>query len=695
MTGLSQQDEISSSDDPGGASKSSSDTNPLESHKKSGSPGRAPGANGSAYRPREVLLEESIRQYRSVVEDQTDFICRYLPDGTVTFANNAYCRYFGHRRVDLVGNLFALPIAHDDRETIPNYLDEFKADNPICTCEHRVITPQGETRWNRWTHRAIFDDSGNLLEFQSVGRDITERKLAEEALKKSEAKYRRLVENSPVGIFTVDDCGRINEANQAFVNILGGPSMQEVVGTDTVTCAPVLEPYFLDDLIAGLEADEPIQLERSWTSRWGKHVYVRVYLVPVRNSESENLGCQGIVEDVTERRTAREKLIQSERLKALGELATGIAHNFNNLLQLVLGAAGLAVLHLDRGLADAARTHLNQIFASARLGAETVKRLQSFARAKSGPSPLQGTVFDLSRIVEQAVEMSKGWWKTVPEKSALKIKVTTAFQQGCMIQGQESELFEVIVNLLKNAVEALGPEGEINVRTSVEGSRVVLAVQDNGAGIPRAHLSKVFDPFFTTKTFDNAGMGLASCYGIVSLHQGDISVESGDGRGTTFTVTLPLTQEITGTGTTVKPSGRVKKLRILVIDDVPIAVCLLEEGLNEWGHTVFKASSGPEGVDLFRSRSVDLVVCDLGMPGMNGWEVGKVIKEDCESRDAAKTPFILLTGWGQQAALDEKRLECGVDKVLEKPVDISTLQQAAQDVVRDWEATHTNASSNK
>ncbi|MFW9998000.1 MAG: ATP-binding protein, partial [Candidatus Odinarchaeota archaeon] len=205
----------------------------------------------------------------------------------------------------------------------------------------------------------------------------------------------------------------------------------------------------------------------------------------------------------------------------------------------------------------------------------------------------------------------------------------------------ENELFEVIVNLIKNAGEALLPRGgEIKVRTATEGGNVVLHVEDNGVGIPKKNLDRVFSPFFTTKGLRGTGMGLASSYGIVLRHGGMISVESQEGHGTTFTVKLPLVEdkdEESQAGVTVLP----RQLRILVIDDSEPIVRMLRGGLERFGQKVFTATSGDKGTAVFEQESPDLVICDLGMPGMNGWEVGKKIKEVCSAREAPKPSFIM------------------------------------------------------
>ena len=175
-------------------------------------------------------------------------------------------------------------------------------------------------------------------------------------------------------------------------------------------------------------------------------------------------------------------------------------------------------------------------------------------------------------------------------------------------------------------------------------------------------------------------MGLAVSYGIVTRHGGTISAESKEGHGSSFTVKFPVAKGLPQPSTTA-PHVIDLELRILAIDDMQLLLSMLKEGLTEQGQTVFTALSGREGLELFKNRPVDLVICDLGMPELNGWQVGKAIKKICKDKGVPKTPFILLTGWAGQFDEEEKMIESGVDAIVEKPVDITKLVEIIRDVV--------------
>ena len=318
---------------------------------------------------------------------------------------------------------------------------------------------------------------------------------------------------------------------------------------------------------------------------------------------------------------------------------------------------------------------------SSQFGAETVRRLQSFAGIRDHSQVSERGVFDLSGIVRQAVEMSKTWWKTIPEKQGRKVSLDIHLQDGCLVQCEKNELFEVVVNLIKNATEALTQDGTIDVETQVEGDRVILKVRDTGVGVSEQDLKRLFNPFFTTKADAGAGLGLASSRKIIEVCGGNILAGSAEGKGTTFTIVLPLVKEEPQPPRTEKTPAIVQPLTVLAIDDEEAILDLLKNALTRRNYEVLTALSGEMGLDIFKENPVDIVICDLGMPGMTGWEVGKEIRAIREERGIKKTFFMLLTGWGGQKTEVAKIAESGVDVIIEKPLNIKNLLEAVREVV--------------
>ena len=192
----------------------------------------------------------------------------------------------------------------------------------------------------------------------------------------------------------------------------------------------------------------------------------------------------------------------------------------------------------------------------------------------------------------------------------------------------------------------------------------------------------MFTPFYTTSVEAGRGLGLATCRRIVEAHGGTLLVDSVHSKGATFTVTLPYVMEDAVPMVFVQDKTAERALRILAVDDMAATVNLLQAGLDRFGYTVVTALSGPEAVRIFKDSVIDLVICDLGMPGMNGWQVGRVIREICKARGTSAPPFIILTGWEDQASELDKIAESGVDAVIQKPVEITKLNGAIQEVLR-------------
>jgi CheY-like chemotaxis protein len=221
--------------------------------------------------------------------------------------------------------------------------------------------------------------------------------------------------------------------------------------------------------------------------------------------------------------------------------------------------------------------------------------------------------------------------------------------------------------------------GRIEVTTFTGSGSAVLMVRDSGEGIAPEDLPRIFQPFFTTKGFQSTGMGLAGSYGIIKTHGGTIAATSAQGKGTEFRVELPLSASPPPAPRFESGEAHEGALNILVVDDLGIVLKMLKLNLEKFGHSVFTASSGAEALELLRGQDVDFIICDLGMPTMNGWELGKQTLALSRARGRDKIPFVMLTGWGEGVADEQKMAECGVDKILAKPIENSQLLRAVRE----------------
>jgi PAS domain S-box-containing protein len=506
----------------------------------------------------------------------------------------------------------------------------------------------------------------------------SEKKYLDRLASKPEGEHARstLLDAGPDPILICDESGNVVYANKSFAEVFGW-TLDEMEGNPPPFIPEVeLRSYesFYESL---LQSEDPARsVDSKRLTRDGR-------VLDVSMSASRHVGgSEGpggvffILRDATATQRAERALLQTEHIKAVGELVGGIAHVFNNLLQVVLTNLEMALAGLRAGNPAEVEEQLARALRSAELQADTVKRLQDFAFVRSREDVDSGEVFDASEAAEKAIEMARPWWKKKPERKGLKIPLFRYLETGCFVQCSENDLTGIVVNLIKNAAEALPQGGEVKVKTVIDDGEVVLQVQDDGIGMTPEERSKAFNPFWTTKEPPAAGLGLASAIGVVKRHHGEIHLESVPHRGTSVTVRLPLAEpphEETDRQDRVRED---ESLRILVVDDEESITRAMKEALVELGHQVSIAGSGKEALELFKPGSVDAVLCDLAMPDMNGWQVGKALKSMCADQSCEKPRFLIFTGWRGEPVDKQQVDECGVDAVIEKPVRLTQLIEA-------------------
>ncbi len=361
-----------------------------------------------------------------------------------------------------------------------------------------------------------------------------------------------------------------------------------------------------------------------------------------------------------ELRQAQDQIVQTEKLRAMGEMASGVAHDFNNVLAVVLGNIQLLLYQIDRLSPEEIREGLKVIERSSKDGAETVRRIQEFTGVRRDREFIS---LSLNEIVTEVVNITQPRWKDQTQKKGIQVELTTQLGDIPLLMGNPSELREVLTNIIFNAVDAMPQGGGLTITTQPQTEDwVELRIADTGIGMTDEVKRRVFDPFFTTKGVKNSGLGMSVSYGIIKRHGGEILIESESGKGTAFIIHLP-----TGFGEEVvvveevTPIRESRQARILVIDDEDSVRDILSRMLMTKGHQVAVASNGEEGIERFRSEPFDLVFTDLGMPKLSGWEVGKAIKGI-----NPKVPIAMITGWGVE--LDREKLsESGIDLIVSKP----------------------------
>ena len=351
----------------------------------------------------------------------------------------------------------------------------------------------------------------------------------------------------------------------------------------------------------------------------------------------------------------QDQLVQVERLRALGEMAAGVAHDFNNLLAVVMLRTELL---LARKQAPDVAESLTLIRQAAHDGAQTVRRIQEFTRTRS-IRPFSRV--DVHRILQEVVELARPRWRDQAQSRGVTYDVRVEGERVPLVAGTAEELREAFLNLLNNALEAMPAGGRFTFRTASENGRVVIRSEDAGCGMSEETRRRVFEPFFTTKGAQGNGLGLAVVWGITSRHGGEIQVESALGRGTTFVVTLPVPAVLPAVqgaeGGSAIPAGK----RVLLVEDNLEILRSLADLLRDSGFRVIEASDGMAALARIQLEAVDLVLTDLAMPGISGWEVATACRERFPH-----APIGLITGFGDQ--LEPEKIERhGIQFVVAKP----------------------------
>jgi PAS domain S-box-containing protein len=490
------------------------------------------------------------------------------------------------------------------------------------------------------------------------------------ALEESEAQYRTLVEHSPDSILIVQG-GRVRFVNRNFEE------------TFRLSQKQALDPEFrVESVFEEGSARIVARRIRDW-ERGDPAPAVEVVALDadghpreleLRGSRIEYLGrpaAECLLVDTTESKRLRSQLEDTERLRALGELASGVAHDFNNLLGAILGRIQLL---RGRGFEPRIDREMAVIEKAARDGRETVRRIQDFSRTRAD-RPF--TPLLLPGILRDAAEITRTRWKADAERRNVSIDVVLECEEVPPILGNATELREVFTNLILNAVDAMPRGGRVKLICRHNGDRVLARVEDDGAGMTEEIRRHLFDPFYTTKGRGGTGLGMSVAYGIITRHDGTVDVSSTLDEGTTFTLEFPACAP----GTEVPPESPAAEPalalqgRVLVIDDeLPIAQ-LLQDALTEGGHRVEIALSGSKGLEMAARNHYDVVLTDLGMPGMSGWEVARGIRAA-----APELPVVLVTGWGMTISQSEVD-GAGIAAVVHKPFEILDLLETVRNVL--------------
>ena len=614
------------------------------------------------------LLTRTEAKFRAIFENAPEAVCIIDPDTRQILDCNPFMvQWLGYTREEL------LAARVDD--LVAAKVEEIQ--NNIATALVRGVVHIQERRYVKKCGTVVDAEvTGTLVEHEGrkrlalLIRDVTERNQLEDF-----ARYKELFESVGDPVFINNEQGRFVEVNSGACRLFC-LSREQVLSMRVKDLVRQDQWHILAETVPKFERRETVQFEMDLMTKSGEFLPFEFHARAI--SFMGQPAVLSVARDLSVRKRLEQTLIRSERLTAVGEMASGVAHNFNNLLQMIMGSAQASLAKLEAGKVAQSAEATRAILHSCELGADVVRRIKEFTHVNSDDTN-ETRSLDLSELVRETVELTKPLWKDLPGLRKYELKVTDNGQHCA--KGKPSEIYEVLVNLIKNGLEAMPTGGTLTISLRTERGSELLQVSDTGVGVPRENLQRIFEPFFTTKGLKSSGLGLSSSYGIIKRHQGDINVESTPGAGTTFTVILPTAKE-------AKKEARQEtdaylsacKIRFLVIDDETNILQAMKMYFEDSEVEIVSALSGREGLEVFHQDRFDVVLCDLGMDDMNGWEVGESIKKYCESRKVPRPAFLIYTGWDKK--IDPEELPAkGVDRIITKPIPYDSLLRIAQEAM--------------
>lgn len=498
------------------------------------------------HRRTEAALKESEARYRAVVEDQIELIRRFRPDGTLTFVNGAFCRYYEKTMEELLGQNIMILFPSEDHDTVRQQIFSLSPENPVAVAERRFVKPGGEVSWQQWVNRAIFDEHGQILEFQSVGRDITAQKQVEQELKESKARYRAVVEDQIELIRRFRPDGTLTFVNGAFCRYFD-KTMEELLGKNFLMLIPPEDRDTVWQQMFSLSLDNSVAIaERRFVKPGGEVRWQQWVNRGIFDEYGKMIEIQSVGRDITAQKEAelriaeaREATARASRVATLAIIGGGIAHEINQPLNAIKVLAE-TILYLyesrEQPQTEKIINNVKNISHQVDRIDTIVNHLRSFLRTSQKFDYLP---CDLNDVVETALSLVNNQLlsRHIRVKKYLPANLPPVY--GCFVRFEQ-----VVLNLLMNAMQALDSteqkEKEITIRTWAD-EQVNLVVSDNGPGISPEAKEKIFEPFYTTKKAgDSMGLGLSIVQSIVTSSNGMIFADNKPQGGAMVQVSFPI-----------------------------------------------------------------------------------------------------------------------------------------------------------
>jgi PAS domain S-box-containing protein len=601
-----------------------------------------------ADKPREVTGS----RFELLVQSVTDYAIYMLdPDGVVTSWNAGAQRFKGYLAEEIVGEHFSRFYTDEDRKAgIPATALKTAATKGRFEAEGWRVRKDGTRFWANVVIDPIRNPDGSLYGFAKVTRDLTERRESEEALRRSEERFRLLVESvTDYAIYMLDPDGTVTSWN-AGAQRFKGYRADEIVGEH-------FSRFYTDeDRAAGIPAtalktaaaEGRFEAEGWRVRKDGTRFWANVVIDPIRNPDGKLLGFAKVTRDLTERRAAQQALdrsqeafFQSQKMDAIGKLTGGVAHDFNNLLAVIIGSLDLARRRMADG-ADIGR-FLDNAMSAAERGATLTQRMLAFARRQE----LKPETVDVGELVRGMAELLH---RTIG--AGISIETQFPLLLRC-VHADPSQLELALMNLVVNARDAMPSGGRITIEGREErvrhgrdlkpGHYVRLSVADRGEGMDQATLAHAMEPFFTTKGVGKGtGLGLSMVHGFAEQCGGRLILKSRPGKGTKAELLLPIAPAPAGekiAEAAASSYGGMEPLVVLAVDDDALVLINTAAMLEDMGHRVLQATSGRQALAMLDKGKVDLVVTDYAMPEMTGAQLAAAVP--------AGLPVLIVSGYAE------------------------------------------------
>src|SRR5262249_49553017 len=564
--------------------------------------------------------EEARREWQTTLDMMADMVTVVGLDDRLIRANTAFYRSVGLTPEQCVGKTLK-ELVHGGQICFVS--DPEKC--PVCTLRSRrergvLEVPAGVISEVPFLASVdpIVNGEGETIAMGQVVRDLCDLYKARKDAERERVALNDTIEQMADGLIVFDRSAGVVRANRHAEDLFGF-SREAMINDRKFGLRE--DRFFTEDgrdVDAGnLPVNRALQLQKTVECRgWylrpdGRKLLLAVTVSPLFDGDQGLVGAIALFRDVTLQQRKRERELQADKLRALGQLASGVAHNLNNALAAVLGYTQLS---LPKIVDPEVARYLEVVEKSAKDAARMVERIQNFARARADRDEFVS--IRILDVVRDAIEITKPRWRSDAESRGIKYEVRLAVSadEDVMVRGEPSELREVFVNLILNALDAMPDGGRFSVHGSVTADEITLSFVDTGTGMPQEIKDRIFEPFFTTKGVSGLGMGLSESYRIIERHGGRIDVETELQSGSAFHIRLPLGRlSETGSGAHQKQTV-FSSAKVLIIDDEEPVRTVLSTMLSEWGHQVSSASSAEEALKLMNSQSFDLVFTDLAMP---------------------------------------------------------------------------------